>query len=48
MELRDYLDKIQDLDVIAMKDAEKRWLSIVKPLFSLGEFENIVTRIAGI
>lgn len=42
------LENIKPLDEEAMSEAEKRWLSVVKPLFSLGRLEETITQIAGI
>ena len=42
------LENIKPLDAKAMSEAEKRWLSVVKPLFSLGRLEKTITQIAGI
>ncbi len=42
------LDKIKAPDKNAKSASEKRWLSVVKPLFSLGRLEKAVTQIAAI
>ena len=42
------LENIKPLDEEAMSEAEKRWLSVVKTLFSLGRLEETITQIAGI
>lgn len=44
----DELNCIKSLDKSAMSASEKRWLSVVKPLFSLGRLESVITRISGI
>jgi len=48
MKLIDAVKKIRGLDNKAIKESEEHWLSIAKPLFSLGKFEKIITRISGI
>ena len=40
--------KIKDADASSMERARKRWLSVGKPLYSLGKLEEAVIRIAGI
>ncbi|MCD8155442.1 MAG: nicotinate-nucleotide--dimethylbenzimidazole phosphoribosyltransferase [Clostridiales bacterium] len=41
-------EQIQPLDEKAMKEAQKRWDTIAKPLHSLGDLETMLIRIAGI
>lgn len=40
--------RLKNLDVQAAKRARRRWNAIAKPLFGLGEFENIITGIAAV
>lgn len=40
-------DRIMPVDRISMDRAEKRWMSVGKPLFSLGTLEGAVIRMAG-
>jgi len=39
---------IKDPDQMAAKAAADRWLDLCKPLFALGELEDMVIRLAGI
>lgn len=39
--------KIKPADIESMEAAKKRWMSVAKPLFSLGRLEEAVIRIAG-
>lgn len=48
MNLEKYLKQIRAIDKEAMKECEKRWDSIAKPLKSLGKIETNLTQIAGI
>ncbi|MCD8036703.1 MAG: nicotinate-nucleotide--dimethylbenzimidazole phosphoribosyltransferase [Clostridiales bacterium] len=48
MELELALKNIKNTDENAKSASEKRWLSVVKPLFSLGRLENAVSQIAAI
>ena len=48
MFLTNLIGKIGQIDTIAEKKAADRWLDLCKPLFALGELENIVIRLAGI
>ncbi len=48
MELEIALKNIKNTDENAKSASEKRWLSVVKPLFSLGRLENAVSQIAAI
>lgn len=41
-------EKIRPLDAKSMEKARERWMSVAKPLFSLGKLEDAVIRIAGI
>lgn len=43
-----YKNQIRPLDEGAMKKAKERWMSVAKPLFSLGKLEDAVVKIAGI
>lgn len=47
-ELNKYICSIESPDPDAIEASKKHWLNIVKPLFSLGKFEPMVTKIAGI
>ena len=42
------LSLIEPLDKRALEAAKKHWLRVVKPLFSLGKLEDMISRIAGI
>lgn len=42
------LRSVAPLDARAMAEAERRWNSVAKPLHSLGRFETMLVRIAGI
>lgn len=48
MILNEIKKKIKPIDQTSVELAKKRWLSIAKPLFSLGKLEDAVIRIAGI
>ncbi len=48
MKLFEAIEKIGDIDERAMEKTRKQWLSIAKPLFSLGKLEDIITKISGI
>ena len=48
MNLEEALKNIKQIDNNARSASESRWLSVVKPLFSLGSLEKAVTQIAGI
>ncbi len=48
MKLEEALNKITTPDTAAEDKARAHWLSVAKPLFSLGKLEDIITRIAGI
>lgn len=41
-------DQIQPVSKEAMEQAEQRWMSVAKPLFSLGKLESAVIQMAGI
>ena len=43
-----FIQKIEALDEYSMEKAEAHWLSVVKPLFSLGKLETAVIQMAGI
>lgn len=47
-QLEEYLGRITHSDQISMKNALQHWMSIAKPLNSLGRLEEVVTKIAGI
>lgn len=47
MTIQDVVSRIRPADEQAMLGAQKKWDSVCKPLGSLGELENIVTRMAG-
>lgn len=40
-------DKIKPADTVSMEQARKQWLSVGKPLFSLGKLEDAIVQIAG-
>lgn len=40
-------ERIQPVDETSMEQAKARWLSVAKPLFSLGKLETAVIRMAG-
>jgi len=42
------IKNIKDLDIAAMEKAKARWDNIAKPVGSLGAFEDIVVKLAGI
>lgn len=46
--LKDVKGLISPADAASIEAAEKRWLSVAKPLFSLGKLEDAVIRMAGI
>lgn len=48
MELKSAVDLIRLPDEKSKKLSEKRWLSLVKPLLSLGKLEKAITQISGI
>ncbi len=48
MRLFEAITKIEKTDEKAMEKARKHWLSIAKPLFSLGKLEDIIIKISGI
>ncbi|MEG0227290.1 MAG: nicotinate-nucleotide--dimethylbenzimidazole phosphoribosyltransferase, partial [Lachnospiraceae bacterium] len=48
MELKEMISHIKPIDQGAVKQAEDRWLTIAKPLFSLGKLETAITLMAGI
>lgn len=48
MKLEQAINSVKPLDEEMIKKAQKHWLDIAKPLFSLGKFEEIITQIAGI
>lgn len=48
MTLEEINAQIKPLDHAAMEQAKKRWMSVAKPLFSLGKLEEAVILIAGI
>ena len=47
MTLEEAIKNIKELDERAMKECQKRWDSIAKPLHSLGWMEEAVARVAG-
>lgn len=47
MRLEELRDQIRSADRAAMERSEKHWMSVGKPLFSLGKLETEITRIAG-
>lgn len=48
MEETRWKEKIKPLDENAMEEARARWMTVGKPLFSLGSLEDAVIQIAGI
>lgn len=48
MKLEEIKEKIGPLDTESMTKAKERWMSVAKPLFSLGKLEDAIVRIAGI
>ena len=48
MKLEEAIKQIREIDTDALKKSEKKWLTLVKPLFSLGRLENVIAQIAGI
>lgn len=48
MEETRWKEKIKPLDAAAMEQARARWMTVGKPLFSLGSLEDAVIQIAGI
>ena len=48
MEETRWKEKIKPLDENAMEEARSRWMTVGKPLFSLGSLEDAVIQIAGI
>lgn len=46
--LKELTDRIEPVSTEAVREAEKRWNSIAKPLHSLGKLETVVMKIAGI
>lgn len=48
MELEEALKRIKKFDDAAYEASEKKWLTLVKPLFSLGRLEKAVSQMAGI
>jgi len=48
MKLFEAINKIEHTDKDAMEKTRRHWLSVAKPLFSLGKLEDIITKISGI
>lgn len=48
MNFYDALKNIKKYDEDAVRESERRWLNVAKPLFSLGKLEKIISQIAGI
>ena len=48
MNYEEALKEAGELDIKSMDMSRKRWLSVAKPLFSLGALERAVTKMAGI
>ena len=48
MEETRWKEKIKPLDENAMEEARAHWMTVGKPLFSLGSLEDAVIQIAGI
>lgn len=47
MTLEKIIEQIKPADVASMEAAKARWMSVAKPLFSLGKLESTVVKIAG-
>ena len=47
MNLEMITERIQPLDDVSIEQAAKRWLTVGKPLFSLGALEDAIIRMAG-
>ena len=47
MKLEEVKDQVRPADGAVMEHSEKHWMSVGKPLFSLGKLETEITRIAG-
>ncbi len=45
---KEICEKIEAADASSMEQARRRWMSVGKPLFSLGKLEDAVVKIAGI
>lgn len=48
MGLEEERKKIRPADNASMEQAKQRWMTVGKPLFSLGKLEDVVIRIAGV
>ena len=48
MTIEEIKEQIKEVDSESMELAKARWMSIAKPLFSLGKLEDMVVKIAGI
>jgi len=48
LKLEYVIEQVGDLDKVSMEKAQKHWISIAKPLFSLGKLEKLITHISGI
>lgn len=48
MNIKTVREQIKALDSDSMEQARKRWISVAKPLFSLGKLEDALIQIAGI
>lgn len=48
MDMTEKINSITDIDMNAVEAAKAHWLSIAKPLYSLGKLEDIVIKLAGI
>lgn len=48
MELENIIKKIENIDYVALKESQKHWLDVAKPLLGLGKLEQIISQIAGI
>lgn len=48
MTLEELQEKIQPVDRESMRLAQAHWMTVAKPLFSLGKLEDVVIRMAGI
>ena len=46
--LQEIIKRIEPLDEKSMENARSRWISVAKPLFSLGKLEDAVIQMAGI
>lgn len=48
MNINEAVKQIKPIDDASLKQAKKRWLSVAKPLYSLGTLEDVIIQMAGI